>query len=364
VNTAGWSGSTWTKINAGTLPSVHVNQLEFSRANGKLRAATHGRGIWELTRRCPAFTPPTQDGSDDPGLRREGLVDAVGRDRAALQRLSRAGLLPGQRLRAGRDRASPTSFTDTSVSGGQTYSYKVTTSESAGSCESAASNCQSVTIPGGCPCTDPPTFAGASGVSTPFTATCSLSPSWSPGTQLCGASAPLYNVYRSTAPGFTPSSANRIATCVPGTSLTDSGGLASGSTYYYVVRAEDAASGGGGPCRNGIEETNSIRKSGTPQGTLAPVTFSDGAEGAAKMTMGSLWSISSARAHAGTKSYFATGLPTSTCAALTTPLLVLGPAGSPSVLTFFSWRDNLEDTWDGGVVEISTDNGTSWTKLA
>jgi hypothetical protein len=82
------------------------------------------------------------------------------------------------------------------------------------------------------------------------------------------------------------------------------------------------------------------------------------------MTMGSLWSISGTRAHAGTKSYFANGAPLSTCAALTTPLLVLGPGGSPSVLSFFSWRDNLESTFDGGVVEISTDNGNSWTKLA
>jgi hypothetical protein len=58
VNTSGWSGTTWTKINNGQLPHVHVHQLEFSRANGKLRAATHGRGIWELTVACPSFTPP------------------------------------------------------------------------------------------------------------------------------------------------------------------------------------------------------------------------------------------------------------------------------------------------------------------
>jgi len=94
-----------------------------------------------------------------------------------------------------------------------------------------------------------------------------------------------------------------------------------------------------------------------------PAPFSDGAE-LPQMTQGApLWSVSSTRAHAGGVAYFANGGPTSTCSALTTPLLVPGPAGSPSVLSFWSWRDNLESTFDGGVVEISTNGGTSWSKL-
>jgi len=48
-----------------------------------------------------------------------------------------------------------------------------------------------------------------------------------------------YRVYRSTTPGFTPSSANRIARVKSGTSYTDSG-VAAGS-YRYVVRAADSA---------------------------------------------------------------------------------------------------------------------------
>ncbi len=56
----------------------------------------------------------------------------------------------------------------------------------------------------------------------------------------------LYDVHRSTVPGFAPSDANRVAQPT-GTAFTDTG-LAAG-TYYYKVRAEDAA-GNIGPASN------------------------------------------------------------------------------------------------------------------
>lgn len=49
-----------------------------------------------------------------------------------------------------------------------------------------------------------------------------------------------YNVYRSTASGFTPSSANLIASGVTANSYSDTG-LAASTTYYYVVEAIDSA---------------------------------------------------------------------------------------------------------------------------
>ena len=135
-------------------------------------------------------------------------------------------------------------------------------------------------------------------------------------------------------------------------------------TYVYVVRAEDDSGTGSGRSRGGSEEGNTVRRSGSPQGPLVAGTLADGAEGAAELTLGSLWSASAARAHTGSRAYFANGVPTSTCAALTTPPLVLGPAGSPSVLSFWSFRDGLESGYDGGVVEISTNGGSGWTKVA
>jgi hypothetical protein len=257
-----------------------------------------------------------------------------------------------------------TSYLDTAVSGGLSYSYKVTTAETAGGCESSPAACASITVSAACPCNEAPAFGGATGVSAPFGATCSLTVGWNAGAQVCGGAAPVYNVYRSTVAGFTPAPSNRIATCVSGTSFTDSGALASGTSYAYVVRAEDASGTGGGPCRGGTEDGNTIRKASSPQGALVPLPFSDDAEGAPQMTMGApLWSQSAARAHAGVQSYLGNGAPLSTCSALTTPLLVPGPVATPSVLSFYSWRDNLENTYDGGVVEISTNDGASWTKL-
>ncbi|HEX9940749.1 MAG TPA: hypothetical protein VGG03_01935 [Thermoanaerobaculia bacterium] len=52
VNTAGWSGTTWRRINNGMLPHVSVNMLQFTNATTpkRLRAATHGRGIWEMVK--------------------------------------------------------------------------------------------------------------------------------------------------------------------------------------------------------------------------------------------------------------------------------------------------------------------------
>jgi chitodextrinase len=48
-----------------------------------------------------------------------------------------------------------------------------------------------------------------------------------------------YNVFRSTTSGFVPSSSNRIASAVTGTSFSDTG-LACGTAYFYLVEAANA----------------------------------------------------------------------------------------------------------------------------
>ena len=65
---------------------------------------------------------------------------------------------------------------------------------------------------------------------------------WGPATDNNGVA--RYNVHRSTSPGFTPSTGNRIAQPTA-TSYTDAG-LAAG-TYYYKITAEDAVGNVGPP---------------------------------------------------------------------------------------------------------------------
>jgi hypothetical protein len=53
-----------------------------------------------------------------------------------------------------------------------------------------------------------------------------------------------YSVFRSTTSGFAPSSGNRIASVVTGTSFSDNG-LAASTTYFYLVEAANSASSSG-----------------------------------------------------------------------------------------------------------------------
>ena len=102
-----------------------------------------------------------------------------------------------------------------------------------------------------------PTFAGLAGITNPQQSTCRLDLTWSAASTPCPGGV-TYNVYRSTTPGFVPSPGNRIASGITGTTYQDTNGLVSGTTYSYKTRAVTVA--------NGIEDTNTIERSGSPAG--------------------------------------------------------------------------------------------------
>ncbi len=240
-----------------------------------------------------------------------------------------------------------TSYSDTTVSGGVTYYYVVTTYTT---CESTTtSNEASASTTG--PCTEPPAFDGLQSVTDPQNATCTLDLAWNPATSICG-NGITYTVYRDTSSGFTPSLANELASGIATTTYSDADSLVSGTTYYYVVRAVDSGSG--------AAESNLVEKSGVPHGPDADGTFSAGAEAGDTMYGTSPWSISSARAHSGSNSYYS-GYSNDECAYLRTGELAL-TAGQASVLSYWTAWD-IENRYDGGVVEISTDGGGSWSTL-
>ena len=77
----------------------------------------------------------------------------------------------------------------------------------------------------------------------------------------------------------------------------------------------------------------------------------------AKMNTENPWSINATEGNLGPNVYKTGAYGNVLCSGLTTPLLQLG-AGSQ--LTFSS-RYAIENSWDKGEVQVSTDGGTAWT---
>ncbi len=152
-------------------------------------------------------------------------------------------------------------FSDTTVSGGITYSYIVVAVNDE-DCESDPSPCAQADATG--PCIEPPTFGGLSALVNPQTDDCALELNWSDATPFCGSSV-VYNVYRSETPGFTPGPDSLVASCLAETSYVDTN-VRSQTFYSYVVRAEDDTSGGSGSCNNGNEDTNLEELTAAPTG--------------------------------------------------------------------------------------------------
>jgi uncharacterized repeat protein (TIGR01451 family) len=281
-----------------------------------------------------------------------------------------------------------TSYTDTTVQGGLTYSYRVlAATDSIGRCQSLVrSGAASATATG--TCNLKPAFAGATSASSGDGASCAITVHWTPATSSCPLTPGVrYNVFRGTTPDFTPSAANRVASCVTGPdSYVDTDNLTSGATYYYVVRAEDNSSINGGECGGGNEESNSVVVSGTAYGPGAqatPGTWTDGAgDGTAFLrlnttgtgnTADQVWRFVKTANDAGANhtpggSYaYRTAGPgagatygSNECAVAETPVLT---AGAATINLTYWERHQIEKGWDGVAIEYSR-NGGPWTDMA
>ncbi len=261
--------------------------------------------------------------------------------------------------------STTTGFTDHTVDGGVTYYYVVT---ARASCESAFSAEVSATPTGSC--TLPPVFGGLVSASASYSAKCAVDLAWDAATARCGGPV-TYAIYRSTASGFTPSAANRIAWGVTGTSYTDASGLLDGVTYHYVVRAVDAS--------NGAEDANGEERSATAHGPRSAATLY-GPEGFETYPDGDMagWGtvvfggsaadwrgVQRCAAHGGSRIFRYGGTSctrnyASNRHAAAYPPPVTVPAGSANVRLAFWHRWRFESGYDGAYLRVSLD-GATWT---
>lgn len=94
--------------------------------------------------------------------------------------------------------------------------------------------------------------------------------------------------------------------------------------------------------------------------------FESGAAGWVSSGTGNTWAQSSARIHSGSFAWKSAGAAVVTDQRLDSPAIALPTAQGPLTLQFWN-HQTIEDAtggcFDGAVIEISTDNGTTWTRL-
>mgnify|MGYP001817744773 FL=1 len=245
--------------------------------------------------------------------------------------------------------SSGSTFVDTAASGGVPYGYRLVATAAA-ACTSEVSTCIDASTTGAC--TEAPVFAGVEQVTNTAASTCLLTVDWQPPDQVWCGGPVSYNVYRSTTAGFVPSPVNRVASSLGTTSWSDSN-VVSFEEYHYIVRAVDEA--------NGSEDRNTVQGHAAPTGPAVIGTWTDdaGDTGSVKLIPSSPWSVLPGAGVSGAA--YATGAYGSdTCAALTTANLLFD--SSPQLS--FQSKFDIENGWDKGELQVSTNGGGSWSRVA
>jgi hypothetical protein len=152
--------------------------------------------------------------------------NATNETRYEVYRSTTSGFTPGEANRIATLGADVQTYTDTGLTAGTTYYYRVAACNSAGctpSGQASAAVPVLVVVP------------SAPTLSTPTVSGPQVTLTWTD-----VANETRYEVHRSTTSGFTPSDANRIATPTAGTTTYQDMNVPPG-TYYYVVRACNVA---------------------------------------------------------------------------------------------------------------------------
>lgn len=253
-------------------------------------------------------------------------------------------------------------FSDLTASGQVPYGYRIRAVAASGECAAAPSVCVEATTTGSC--TAPPAFAGIAIAQSAGNEQCAIQLAWPTAQSFCGSTIE-YAVHRSQNRDFTPSSANSIANHIVGSTWADNY-LAPGVDLTYIVRATDAD--------NGSEEGNLVRLTAHPDGPLGDGDWFSGAE-VGEPILGAYisghrpgdpapnhvaWEIVDTIGHTGERSYWS-GYNNQECLHIDTPPLDLTAGTAPS-LSFWT-RYGIETGWDGGIVQVSDDDGATWQTI-
>ncbi|MDC8011317.1 S8 family serine peptidase [Tahibacter soli] len=240
---------------------------------------------------------------------------------------------------------------DTTSQGGLTYAYKVR--GVSGDVEGDVSNC--VDVSSSAACTLQPNF-NHDGVAVTNTtgSNCHIALGWQAAPAVCpGASGVTYSIARDSSPYFTGPST--IATALAVTTYDDTD-VALGQPKYYRVTATDSL---------GNSAPASAIVAGSPVGPngVDGNDYVENADPTVYSTLESPWRVTNTAAASGTYSFHAgpdgTTYPANVCTTMTSPTIAV-QAGA--VLSFKA-RYDIEYQWDGLVMEISTDGGTTWNDL-
>jgi trimeric autotransporter adhesin len=170
---------------------------------------------------------------------------------------------------------------------------------------------------GGCS-TVPSAPAGLTATASSSTA---INLSWNAVTPPANCTISSYNVYRSTASGFTPSTSNLIASGVASASYSSTG-LTASSTYYYVVEAIDSQ-GASAASSQASAETSATSCTALPS---APAGLT--ATASSSSVIGLTWAAVTPPANCAISSYSVYGSQTNGFTPSSSSLLATGVAGT------------------------------------
>jgi Malectin domain/Fibronectin type III domain len=128
-----------------------------------------------------------------------------------------------------------TTYTNTGLAASTTYYYKVEAADSDGSSGPSAQATATTQGSGGCSAVP----SAPTGFTASATSSSAIGLSWSAVTPPANCTINSYSLYGSTTNGFTPGSANLIASGITGTNYSDTG-LSASTTYYFIVEAVDS----------------------------------------------------------------------------------------------------------------------------